>query len=194
MRAPFNGNRVLLAPLVLKVAQQRAQVWDQRLKLETRLRKRSDHAIAAQHRAHAGDPATPAHVSHGNRDQRNHYAKPGEQQQDVLARVLAAPLHETHVMQHHQGREGAVAALQIDCRHMQRPPRRLKQEACTVARKPAHVALDRCGKTARLLYQVAVGIAKRQCIQALVDGRAFEQRIDTCMCLRFEQIAQRLFK
>ena len=41
----------LLAPLVLQVAQQRAQVRDQWLKLETRLRKWSDHSIAAQHRA-----------------------------------------------------------------------------------------------------------------------------------------------
>ena len=97
------------------------------------------------------------------------------------APVLAAPLHETHVMQHHQSRKDSVVALQIDCRHMQRPARRLEQEAFTVARKSAHAALDRCGKTTRLLYQVAVSIAKRQCIQALVDGRAFEQRIDTCV-------------
>ena len=53
-------------------------------------------------RAHAGDPAAPAQLRDDHRDQRDHQAQPGDEQDQVAARVLAAPLDEAQVVQQHQ--------------------------------------------------------------------------------------------
>jgi len=63
---------------------------------------RREQALSTQQGLCATDPAIPADLRHGDRDDGNHQAKGGNESDQIASGVLTASLDETHVVQQHE--------------------------------------------------------------------------------------------
>ena len=102
LRVPLGLRALGATVLVLEVAQARPQVGRERSEFRGRAADRPHQPFAAQQRPRARDPAPPAELGDDHRDQRDHAAEAADQDDEVLARVLAATLDEAQVLQQHE--------------------------------------------------------------------------------------------
>jgi len=112
---PFGIGSLAAAELVLEVAQARAQVRRDGGELGRGGAERPHQPFPAQQCPRTGDPAAPAQLRHHHGDDRDDPAQADDQDDQVLAGVLAAPLDEAQVVHQHQVSHGA--GLRVDRVH-----------------------------------------------------------------------------
>ena len=118
------------------------------------------------------DPAAPAELRDDHGDQRDDQAEPGDEEDQVAPRVLAAPVDEAQVVQQHQpGHAPGVARygrVHADVhRHRRagpgaaRAPRRLRASASSGSRKAGAVAQQACRRASTGRWRPAARRAPR---------------------------------
>ena len=180
------------APGKIEVAQQRAQIAGQRMRfVRGRLAERLDDALAAQQRAHTGDPAAPRQVRDEHRHQGNDHAQHDEQADEVAAGIGAAPLDEAHVV-HEDQRADAIAALVHRALYdVQRSLAQAYHRALLVGTQWRIAAKgQRIG--CRLVTQLPRLVAERERIQALILQRTRKERVDLVRGALFDQVGELL--
>jgi len=99
VRTPFRIRAPGAPVFVVQVLQPRAQVRSERRKLGRRRAQRAQQSFAAQQRANARNPATPAQLRDHHGDDRDGCAERGDHDDQVPACVLSPALDRAHVAQ-----------------------------------------------------------------------------------------------
>ena len=191
VRAPEDLAFVARVALGLEVANQRLQVLGDR----PQFGRRDPEAVARAERRLARDqaldsrhPAAPADLGDHHRDQRHHGGDRREQVEDVLLGVLAAPLHEAHVVHDHQlPQRLALGGDRVD-RHVQRPALELHQPALRhrlPGLRAAHALWKRAGRIEHLAGRVAE--ADRENALVLDDALEIAQHLLACARLAHQR-------
>ena len=103
VRGPGYSGVVRKTPLGVKRAQQGTQVSNQGLQFRVgRLGKGTDETFAPQHGPYPRHPSAPAQMGNENSNQGDDHTKHRKQDDDVLARVGAAPFNEAHVVDEYE--------------------------------------------------------------------------------------------
>ena len=190
---PFGRRPVGTPKPVLEVVQTVADLFGQRRHLAW-CGQRAQQAFAAQQPAHAGHPATQAQLGDDDGDQRDRQAQRGDEQEQVTARVLAAPVDETEVVQQHQpsDRTGfAVHRVHADVHRATRQPQpRVGLSGCRLCLR----AVEAARKGGGAAQWGAVEPAQGDREQALILHGAVEQSLQTCALCVAESIADRIGK
>jgi len=117
----------------------------------------------------AGDPAAPADFRDHHGHQRDDRSDRGEEIKDVFLRVVAAPLHEAHVVHQHQIAVGGALGFDAVNRHVDRAALEVDQTALADERITVVArAGDRRGEHRRLVDHPAGRVAETDREQALV--------------------------
>jgi hypothetical protein len=160
---------------VLEVAQARAQVDRERRQLARR--QRPDQALAAQEGTGPGDPAAPAELRNDDGDEGDDRAEPGDHQEQVATRVLAALLDEAEIVQQHQLGDRPVVADDLVRAHLYRAARDLHHRRLTFRYLARRLALERRRIVVRAQEQLVVACAQADRDQALIAYGAVEKRL-----------------
>ena len=149
--------------------------------------------FAPDHRLQTRDPAAPADLRDHHGDQRDDRRDRRKEIEDVLLRVLAAPLNEAHVVHQHQiAVRGALGLDAVD-RHVDRAALEIDQAALADHGLGAvFSAADRGGKRRRLVDHPAAQVAETDREQPLVGDDPVEKPQDLGARTLAHEILKRL--
>ena len=160
---PRPALRLEIADQRLQIARHRPQFAQGHFRLAATERFAPDHGLEAR------DPAAPADFRDHHGHQRNDRTDRGEEIENVLLRVVAAPLHEAHVVHQHQIAVGRALGFDAVDRHVDRAALEVDQAALADERVTVFArAGDRNGEHRRLVDHPAGWVAESDREQALV--------------------------